>query len=290
MISSNQLITFEESSKTKWRRLPALPSGVCCVDEEDSDDEFYRLFMLPTSVGFRKRMHSGSVKGKRADKDRERADWGERLMADYLGDSSTYDARDFRRRFRMRSVLFHSIVATLIDDEQCDYFAQKPDATGLLGFLPEQNVTCALRMLAYGASADHSIIRLFRAEYLRKPTPQDSEALLDENAARGFPGMVGSLDCTHWTWKNCPTSWAGVYKGKEKASTIILEAVATRSNNGLNALERSPLLDDLVNGDGVQVSSKVNGATNNHVYYLTDGIYPAWAISQKTITEPDNQK
>ncbi|OWZ12397.1 LOW QUALITY PROTEIN: Transposon protein [Phytophthora megakarya] len=113
--------------------LPVLPSAVCC--------EFYCLFVLPTS-------------GKRVDKDRERADLGERRMADYFGGSLTYDVRDFRRRFRIRSVMFHSIVATLIDDEQCGYFVQKPNTTGLLGFLLEQNVTCALRMLAYGASAD----------------------------------------------------------------------------------------------------------------------------------------
>ncbi|EEY54460.1 uncharacterized protein PITG_08105 [Phytophthora infestans T30-4] len=141
---------------------------------------------------------------------------------------------DFRRRFRMRRSLFETIVNTLVGDEYSNYFVQRHDATGLPGFLPEQKVTCALRMLAYGASADQmdelirigestaletlktfcgSIIRLFGDEYLRKPTRFDIEVLLDKNAARGFPGMIGRLDCMYWSWKNCPTAWAGVYRG-----------------------------------------------------------------------------
>ncbi|KAG1710261.1 hypothetical protein DVH05_028624 [Phytophthora capsici] len=110
----------------------------------------------------------------------------------------------------MRKSLFETIVAVLVADDSCNYFQQKLDATGLPGFLPEQKVTCALRMLAYGACADQldelirmaestvletmkifcsSIRRLCGPENLRKPTQHDLETLLDENAARGFPGL-----------------------------------------------------------------------------------------------------
>ncbi|GMF63920.1 unnamed protein product [Phytophthora fragariaefolia] len=144
----------------------------------------------------------------------------------------------------MRKSLFETIVAALVADESCNYFQQRLDATGLPGFLPEQKVTCALRMLAYASSADQmdelmrmaestaletlkvfccSIRRLYGSEYLRKPTKNDLEALLDENEGREFPGMIGSLDCMHWAWKNFPTAWAGAYQGKEKEPTIILE-------------------------------------------------------------------
>ena len=34
------------------------------------------------------------------------------------------------------------------------YFVQKKDACGVMGLLPEQKITAALRMLAYGASAN----------------------------------------------------------------------------------------------------------------------------------------
>ncbi|KAE8980403.1 hypothetical protein PF011_g22453 [Phytophthora fragariae] len=243
-------------------------------------------------------------------------------MSDYFGENPTYDKCDFRRRVRMRRVLFETIVNALVVDELCNYFVQRPDATGLLEFLPEQKVTCALRMLAYGASADQldevvrmgestalktlqyfcrGVVRLFGPEYLRKPSQYGIEAMLEGNAARGFPGMIGRLDCVHWSWKNYPTAWAGAYRGKEGTSTVILEAVVSRSlwiwhaffgtrgsNNDLNVLERSPVLDELVNGEEVHVAFKVNGAIYDCPYYLTDGIYPAWAVFQKSICDPNN--
>jgi hypothetical protein len=30
--------------------------------------------------------------------------------------------------------------------------------------------------------------------------------------------MLGSLNCMHWKWKNCPSRWAGKFQGKEKVS------------------------------------------------------------------------
>jgi hypothetical protein len=79
-------------------------------------------------------------------------------------------------------------------------------------------------------------------------------SILAESAARGFPGCLGSLDCMHWGWKNCPKALAGQFKGKEKTPTIVLEAVSTHSTwiwhsyfgtsgslNNINILERSPL-------------------------------------------------
>ncbi|ETN24251.1 hypothetical protein PPTG_20770 [Phytophthora nicotianae INRA-310] len=116
-------------------------------------------------------------------------------------------------------------------------------------------------------------------------------------------GFRVSLDCMHWTWKNCPTAWQRAFQGKEKCSTVILEAVASKSlwiwhafygmpgaNNDLNVLERSPLLNDLVNGVAPKISFTVNGATYNQGYYLTDGIYPAWAIFQSSISAPQGKR
>ncbi|KAI5338242.1 hypothetical protein L3X38_017513 [Prunus dulcis] len=47
---------------------------------------------------------------------------------------------------------------------------------------------------------------LYTRNYLRIPTPKDLQRLLQKAEARGFPGMIGSIDCMHWQWKNCPTA------------------------------------------------------------------------------------
>ena len=66
----------------------------------------------------------------------------------------------------------------------------------------------------------------FKDEYLRSPNATDVARLLRIGKDRGFPGILGSLDCMHWKWKNCPTAWAGQYAGRSGSPTIILEAVA----------------------------------------------------------------
>ncbi len=42
-------------------------------------------------------------------------------------------------------------------------------------------------------------------------------------------GMVGSLDCSHLVWGNCPVAYHGHYKGKEGKSTLVVEAMADLS-------------------------------------------------------------
>ena len=52
--------------------------------------------------------------------------------------------------------------------------------------------------------------------------------LLVINADRGFSGMLGSIDCMHQRWKDCPSAWQGQCKGHVKGCTIILEVVASQ--------------------------------------------------------------
>ncbi|CAL9030579.1 unnamed protein product, partial [Prunus brigantina] len=39
---------------------------------------------------------------------------------------------------------------------------------------------------------------LYTRDYLRRPTPRDLQRLLQKAEHRGFPGMIGSIDCMHW--------------------------------------------------------------------------------------------
>uniref|UniRef100_A0A0D3A5A6 DDE Tnp4 domain-containing protein n=1 Tax=Brassica oleracea var. oleracea TaxID=109376 RepID=A0A0D3A5A6_BRAOL len=143
----------------------------------------------------------------------------------------------------MNKPLFMRIVHHL--SIEVEYFQPTQDAVGRSSLSPLQKCTATICQLAYGGGTDTideyvrlgetiarkclhhftaGIIHLFGDEYLRHPTPEDLERLLHIGEQRGFPGMVGSIDCMHWGWKNCPTSWKGMYsRGTEKPS-IVLEA------------------------------------------------------------------
>jgi hypothetical protein len=221
----------------------------------------------------------------------------------------------------MRQPLFSRIVAAV--EEYDSFFTQRRDAAGRLGLSPLQKVTAALRQLAYGAQADaideyvrigestaieslkrfcRAVTGVFEETYLRAPTEEDVKKLLQVGEERGLPGMLGSLDCVHWSWKNCPTAWQGQYTGKEKEPTVILEAVASYdlwiwhaffgmlgSHNDINILDQSPLFADLVEGRTPAAGFDVNGQHYSMGYYLADGIYPQWATIVQSISEPQGQ-
>jgi len=45
----------------------------------------------------------------------------------------------------------------------------------------------------------------------------------------GDAGMIGSLDCSHFVWGNCPVAHHGQYQGKEGKPTLVVEAMADHS-------------------------------------------------------------
>uniref|UniRef100_A0A0D3CV48 DDE Tnp4 domain-containing protein n=1 Tax=Brassica oleracea var. oleracea TaxID=109376 RepID=A0A0D3CV48_BRAOL len=227
---------------------------------------------------------------KRAYIERNREAGNLRLWNDYFSETPTYPDNLFRRRFRMNKPLFMKIVDRLANE--VEFFRQKRDGLGRLGLSTLQKCTAAIRVLAYGNAADavdeylrlgetttrscvehfvEGIIYLFGDEYLRRPTPADLQRLLDIGELRGFPGMIGSIDCMHWEWKNCPTAWKGTL-------------------NDINVLDRSHVFDDIINGQAPQVTFSVNGREYHMAYYLTDGIYPKWATFIQSIPIPQGTK
>ena len=95
---------------------------------------------------------SGSRRGKKPNKPRQRLSRGRNLMEDYFIERPIFDAQDFRRRYRMSRDRFNIIMTDLCNHDMS--WHQREDATGLLGLLPQQKMTGALRMLAYGSAAD----------------------------------------------------------------------------------------------------------------------------------------
>jgi hypothetical protein len=72
-----------------------------------------------------------------------------------------------------------------------------------------------------------TVISVFGEEYLREPNMKDTQRLLSINEKRRCPGMIGSIDCMYWEWKNCPFAWQGQHSGHTDGCTNILEAVAS---------------------------------------------------------------
>ncbi|XP_039778578.1 protein ALP1-like [Panicum virgatum] len=224
--------------------------------------------------------------------------------------------------FRMARHVFNRIVdaVKLVDKE----FVQRHDCTGLMGLSSLQKCVASIRILAYGLPADavdeyiqigdstalkamrhfcRAIIKAFGATYLRAPNQQDIARLLAEGESRGFPGMLGSIDCMHWEWRNCPTAWKGQFTGRYKKPSMILEAVADHklwfwhayfgmpgSCNDINVVHRSPLFSRYMEGQTAPVNFNVNGRAYDTGYYLADGIYPDWIAFVKSVRQPMERK
>ena len=185
-------------------------------------------------------------------------------------------------------------------------------------------MTAVIKMLAYGVLADFMdeylrigetiaikslkkivkvVVSFFSEEYLRSPNNNDIARLLVVGQHRGFPGMLGSIDCMHWKWKNCTSKWKDQYIGHTRDPTIILEIVASYdlwiwhaffglpgSHNDINVLEQSSVFSELVEGCAPLVNYSINGNDYSMSYYLADGIYPSWATFVKTIPPPQDRK
>ncbi|CAL9017333.1 unnamed protein product [Prunus brigantina] len=128
-------------------------------------------------------------------------------------------------------------------------------------------------MLAYGASADQ----------------------VDEVARMGKSTTLEAL--------NCPTAWQGDYGNRKGQKSIILEAVAgfdtwvwhaffgvAGAQNDLNVLGQSPVFNDVLRGQGPNITYQVNNIVYQTGYYLADGIYPRWTTFVKSIPNPRSQK
>ncbi|XP_062011645.1 uncharacterized protein LOC133728261 [Rosa rugosa] len=272
------------------------------------------------SSGSRRR---GSQPGRAPNEELFRESRGKNMMEDYFVERPVFSEEVFRTRYRMSHFIFNRISTDLCRYDR--YFVQKSsDAAKRVELLPQQKLTCSLRMLAYGAGANQcaeyclmgastsiealkrftrGIVNLYSAEYLRAPTPADLRRLLAKVERRGFPGMIGSIDCMHWQWKNFPTGWAGEYSSRKRVPTIILEAVISYdtwiwhaffgmsgSCNDLNVLAKSPLFDELTAGRAPQIQFQVNNRIHNLRYYLADGIYLQWATFVKSIPRPTRPK
>jgi hypothetical protein len=266
-------------------------------DGEEEEAFFLQLIAskTPSALEYLPRQRS-------SNKSRDPEGHYERLLKQYFVRNPIYSDANFRRRFRMSKLLFDHIYTAVVDHDP--YFHQRANAAGKLGLHPLLKVTAAMRMLAYGGSADaldenlglsestaleslrhfcSAVVSCFGETYLSEPTAHDMEQLFEANTKRGFSGMLGSLDCMHWTWDKCPTAQAGQYAGKAKKPTVVLEAWADHdlriwhcnfgwpgSLNDINILHRSTLFDSFMEGKAPAVEYVINGNFQNNCGAFTE--------------------
>ena len=169
-----------------------------------------------------------------------------------------------------------------------DYF-QMGETTGRM---------CMKRLARVLASSDE-----LTSVFLRSMSRADAKRITQLHLEKhGVDGMIGSLDCMHIGWKNCPVAWQGQFSGAKGKPTIVLEAFADYNLwiwhasfgspgtlNDINIWDRSPLLESFINGsfdNDVDFEFTIGGTVFRRLWLLTDGIYPELARFVKTIDEP----
>jgi len=203
--------------------------------EEESDGETEILlaaaqmvhdhYLLPPRRG-------DSSKRCEANQERDQKEGHIRLYKDYFHPTDpVFKEKAFRRRYRMSRELFLQILNGMTEYD--NYFEVKYDCTGKTGFSSYQKCSAAIQQLAYGVPGDllddymrmsestchesmyrccGAAIAVFGKDYLRESNTKDTGCILSINERRGFSGMLGSINCMHWQWKNCPFGWQGSSK------------------------------------------------------------------------------
>ncbi|XP_020201396.1 uncharacterized protein [Aegilops tauschii subsp. strangulata] len=198
-------------------------------NEEDYTDETVMMHVVLEDAEHAKEYvlnFKGSIKGHRV-LNCNKAHGHLILMDDYFAPDTLFD-KHFHLRFWMRETVFDRLYNGVWSYD--DYFILKKDVVRTIGFSGYQKCMAALRMLAYGMAADSwdeylqmsestcrdamvrfavAVVEVFGPQYLREPTIADTKRLLAISEARGWPGLLGSLDCMHWKWKNCPKALQG---------------------------------------------------------------------------------
>ena len=120
-----------------------------------SSDEEERNMWFTAAIEFERQNSQGTGSGDRISRQyryRDRVSDHSWLLNDYLVENPVYNKTLFHRRFRLSRPLFLRILHML--QQHNDYFVQRRNAANTVGLSGEQKMMAALRMLAYGMSAD----------------------------------------------------------------------------------------------------------------------------------------
>ena len=318
-------------------RLSAMDPMSLLLEDEDSEEEMWEEMMERARTGATaaasaatavvvaaaNRDHRTLPRSSRKDYDHVGA--AANIQRDYLGPHPLFDDRQFETMFRISKSRFQRFMEDIGASEN-PFYLNRMNPNGTEGASFEARLLLPLKSLAYGVPPhtfrdyfsmseqmardcchqfDLVVKKLYTEEYLRLPTRTDLKAISTLHAAaHGVEGMLGSLDCMHVSWKNCPVAWQGSFKGKEKKPTIVLEALCDYNRwfwhasfgyagtlNDKTILDLSPLLQALVDGTFIDkeqdvVPFVIFGEEFSKMFILVDGIYPQFSRFVKGYKEP----
>ncbi len=174
-------------------------------------------------------------------KDYWQSNWGQMLKEPSLSIPTSKAARLFRRRFRVPYLLFKDVLVPQC--KQAGIGSAKSYAVPI-----ELRILIVLRILGKdgvyddcsnetfaGESTVASIFKSFLVDYTSKfyddfvhmPKGDDLLNVLEVYRKLGFPGCVGSIDCTHITWQACNKNYRFLCVGKSGFPTLSFQAVVS---------------------------------------------------------------
>ena len=238
-----------------------------------------------------------------------------------------YTDKKFHRRFRMSAKTLERIYRDIISDDKGNPdFMKGKDVCKVQGATALQKLVSSIRQLAYGNTADIAeeytgvaentgrlmllsfcswLDVVYGPTYLGAWTVEAVRKEIAINAKRGFSGMLGSVDCTHWGWKACPISMQGQYHDRTGIRSVIAEGVAGHDMyfwhvdlgfpgaiNDCAVLGRSTLTMQYMESPARTEEFWIGDMKFTGAFFLADGIYPKYAFLMSSIKSPltDEQK
>ena len=248
------------------------------------------------------------------------------IQSDYLAPVPTFDFKEFEDIYRISRPRYQRLREDVMNLGH-SFYSGSTDALDRQVSCLDARLLMPLKCLAYGVPAqafrdyfqmsktfardcrnnfDEVVAHLYQEEYLGLPTANDLRNISNlHSAAHGVTGMLGSLDCMHNRWKNCPVQWQGAYQGAKKVPTIVLEAMCdynlyfwhasfgyAGTLNDITIFDMSPLLENMVSGKltdletaGGVVPFDIGEEEFPQMFILVDGIYPQYSRFVKTLSD-----
>ncbi len=169
------------------------------------------------------------------------------IYEDYLYVDSLYGS-EFKPIFRISHAQFQCIMTSIMNCPELAFYQDLRGRKGKTSCCLEGMLLYPIKTLAFGVpysafvdyfqilvqfgmklcqEFDQAIKAIYLREYLRVNNDVDLKRINKlHREVHGVDGMLGSLDCTHTIWKNCPKAWAGSYKGKEDSPSIVVGGIS----------------------------------------------------------------